>query len=123
MEVDYRQKTMLNRECRFMMKSIGSECEIQNIFILTTNSETGDNKQDEWQGFVVAIKNKLKSSNASTTQKLKDLNDKMDEMETDLSHEIQEMVENAKEDIQSQISKISHKMNRLSKSTFYKQFK
>jgi preprotein translocase subunit SecA len=61
MESDYLQKTKLTRECRFMMKTIGTTSEVRNMFILTTNSETGDNKVDEWQGFVQTVRNYLKT--------------------------------------------------------------
>ena len=88
LEAEYQQMTKLNRECRFMMKAIGRPCEVQNMFVLTTNSESGENKADEWHGFVVTVRSYLKTSTQKTKDKIHALNDKMDELEHDLSKDI-----------------------------------
>ena len=67
-EITYRQRSYLNRECCLVVKSIGLKDRTMDIFLLTANSEAKFQKEGEWQGFVQSIKTFIHGENMQLTK-------------------------------------------------------
>jgi hypothetical protein len=63
-KITYSLRAGLNQEAYVIRKKLGFYKENMSMFLLTANSESSENGDDEWQGYIKSVKNFVFAENA-----------------------------------------------------------